>query len=59
MAAPHVTGLALGVISRGKAVYTPKEVEDKIMTLALRGQLDQGTLKGGSPNELAYNGEGA
>ena len=57
MAAPHVTGLALCLISKEKSTtYTPEELSEKIMALALRDQLVERTLRDGSPNVLANNG---
>ena len=57
-AAPHVTGLALGLISKegGSGAIAPKVLQEKIMGLGLRGQIVERTLKEGSPNVLAYNG---
>jgi len=59
MAAPHVTGLALCWISKDKSTtYTPKGIGEKIMALALKNQLEERTLREGSPNVLANNGLG-
>lgn len=56
MATPHVTGLAL-YLQRLEGLGTPEFVKDRIVELGSRNGIT-GNLQG-SPNLVAYNGNGA
>lgn len=56
MACPHVAGLAL-YLQVLENLNTPKAVSDRIKALGTSGKIT-GTLSG-SPNLVAYNGNGA
>ena len=55
MAAPHVSGLALDLMSL-ENIKTAAEVVDRLLDSAAGGLIDEVRLKGGSPNLFAYNG---
>ncbi|KAF8460592.1 peptidase S8/S53 domain-containing protein [Kalaharituber pfeilii] len=57
MASPHICGLAAYLISKYPELDTPRKVTDRIVQLGVKGQIVPATLRGGSGNLLAHNGE--
>ncbi|CAO3618435.1 unnamed protein product [Cunninghamella echinulata] len=54
MASPHVAGLAAYLLSQTDGGASPKEIKDKILSLATKGALNN--VGKDSPNSLIFNG---
>lgn len=54
MATPHVAGLAAYLLSQTENGMSPKELKEKIISLATKDTL--ANVGKGSPNLLIYNG---